>query len=1116
MSKLKDSIHDIILGEKISDNIYLDNNGQLICENVVLARTGNYDYREDELLENGSPEKIVQVYRSPEEVFDEESIKSMNYKPLVDEHPEDNVTPETVGELQKGFMTNVRRGVGEFSNCLMADLVITDPYVIELVRSGRKRELSVGYTADILEENGQYVMKNIRGNHIALCEAGRAGNARIRDSKTVNDSFYVIMNRARDVRICSDFQEAKKSQQNSAMYKGCDIYEVKSNIELYKSLMAKFGQGDVRDELFGDIRRGRATLVDAGGYEVWIFEKGNPFKGHALDVFETVQEARNYINKGDWKKRLRNPSDTIEIVKNGTVIDSNTVVEAKGSFNSLEELKKHYAGATVNKVGDKCEVTLKNGVKLLYSCLDGDKDGKLLFIRKLNDVKVKPADEVVAHEKYLKGSEDETENNLKDSNNPIVKQVQKELENLGFDFIREGKGLTGSIGQIYELNTQRGFSESEFHRLMERVDKITDKHDFITYNGALTEKGVSLTVSFHTIKDSELPDPADEKELDRTHFIPDAKYKSGTVLKHVDGGKSEVISKVITESGVNGANTEKYLMKSGKKFVTEDIDTSKNWSEVKDSLRPFRVSVGGRKFDTMATSFADAVQKVRSTLRDVDFGSIKDQNELEDLLSAKKYKITFKHGKNSSGDDLDRYTAIHEKDGKGFQWVFNSSKKTMTPVLYRDLKGGEKILNSIREVKAVLGDSISDAELIAKNKELTGSINDVYPNKGESKEDFISRFMSETKEEYPDKDQRLAVAYAYWKKGVKDSKTVTYKGYAIEFDFYGQKEYTVQYQGDDVWFKSEGEAKKFIDDIVSGKITDSKLKDSFAILHPTRNEFLSVGGRSWVKGDSNNIQKFSSYDEAKEFGEKYIDHQFRIFKFFDAKHVIDHDVEETTEDVANAPKSFQLREYVGNLIDDEVEAVQGYDETLLRTDLDEETRKTLEEIRNDELDHTDKLNAIYKSLTKDPKPVEDDMYGLVKEPEFRYFMVTVLEKSAKWGDEEVSYFVRAKNESEARKKVGGNVVRIVEGNHSEYLKFKRNGQVIDAGMVGYLFPKLNRNDLLNAYKYGLGLGAINPFKGEEGTFLLGSLENIKKYARDYLDYELVKGYLVKGESLTGN
>lgn len=49
--------------------------------------------------------------------------------------------------------------------------------------------------------------------------------------------------------------------------------------------------------------------------------------------------------------------------------------------------------------------------------------------------------------------------------------------------------------------------------------------------------------------------------------------------------------------------------------------------------------------------------------------------------------------------------------------------------------------------------------------------NDVYPKKNETKAEFISRFMKETKEEYPDRDQRLAVAYSYWdkKKRVKDS-----------------------------------------------------------------------------------------------------------------------------------------------------------------------------------------------------------------------------------------------------------------------------------------------------------------------------------------------------------
>ena len=40
-----------------------------------------------------------------------------------------------------------------------------------------------------------------------------------------------------------------------------------------------------------------------------------------------------------------------------------------------------------------------------------------------------------------------------------------------------------------------------------------------------------------------------------------------------------------------------------------------------------------------------------------------------------------------------------------------------------------------------------------------------------------------------------------------------YKGYKIEFNFYGKGEYTVQVDGDDCWFNSEAEAKTFIDSL---------------------------------------------------------------------------------------------------------------------------------------------------------------------------------------------------------------------------------------------------------------------------------------------------------------
>lgn len=40
-----------------------------------------------------------------------------------------------------------------------------------------------------------------------------------------------------------------------------------------------------------------------------------------------------------------------------------------------------------------------------------------------------------------------------------------------------------------------------------------------------------------------------------------------------------------------------------------------------------------------------------------------------------------------------------------------------------------------------------------------------------------------------------------------------YGGYYIEYNFYGENEYSVQYCGDDILFKTLEEAKEFIDEI---------------------------------------------------------------------------------------------------------------------------------------------------------------------------------------------------------------------------------------------------------------------------------------------------------------
>lgn len=178
----------LTFGHKITPRIWEDNSGYLICYDCILARTGSYDYLESEIMQGGDPNKIVKVYRTPEEVFSPEAIASFENKPFCNEHPQDDVTPENYKDLMVGTIRNIRRGTGNLENCLVGDVIVFDPEVQELIKSGEKRELSLGYNTDIIQDqSGRYVMTNIRGNHLALVDSGRAGCATIRDSaKSLN------------------------------------------------------------------------------------------------------------------------------------------------------------------------------------------------------------------------------------------------------------------------------------------------------------------------------------------------------------------------------------------------------------------------------------------------------------------------------------------------------------------------------------------------------------------------------------------------------------------------------------------------------------------------------------------------------------------------------------------------------------------------------------------------------------------------------------------------------------------------------------------------------------------------------------------------------------------
>ena len=178
-------------GTKLTENISKrEPEGYLLCLNVPVARTGTQDYLPGELGLPGSDP--VPVFRPEAEVFSPETVASFEGMPVTNDHPPDGVDVDNIRRLQMGHAHNVRRGSGNESDLLLADLIITDPRLIDAVLAG-KREISCGYTYELSREDGQYFQRRIRGNHIAVVDAGRAGpRVSIKDMKPNERSTSIM------------------------------------------------------------------------------------------------------------------------------------------------------------------------------------------------------------------------------------------------------------------------------------------------------------------------------------------------------------------------------------------------------------------------------------------------------------------------------------------------------------------------------------------------------------------------------------------------------------------------------------------------------------------------------------------------------------------------------------------------------------------------------------------------------------------------------------------------------------------------------------------------------------------------------------------------------------
>lgn len=320
----------VLITEKLSPNKYIDNSGYLICKDAILARTGSQQYRKNELFLDSDDNSIIEVDRSEEEVFSPETLASFENKPVTVEHPGEDVNPENYKEYSVGFVRDVHRGKTEAGeDVILGTLVITDQDTIENIQKGIRTELSCGYDCDISDDNnGNYAQCHIRGNHVALCEEGRAGIAKIVDSK-IHDSNVIL--KLSDTYSMANIQRRAASlglMTTLVDYNGSN-YEVRftGNDSKIKNLIESFDNDGILIEYPNGYKPKDSKIKDSKYDEYRKLLLNTEDKKKLREIKEQIEDDydSDLLTDNEYKRLMRT-FDNMIVVSDSKVNDSYYVV----------------------------------------------------------------------------------------------------------------------------------------------------------------------------------------------------------------------------------------------------------------------------------------------------------------------------------------------------------------------------------------------------------------------------------------------------------------------------------------------------------------------------------------------------------------------------------------------------------------------------------------------------------------------------------------------------------------------------------------------------------------------------------------------------------------------
>lgn len=220
---------------------YVDRNGFLHLEGNPISRVQVAPYLGKQIDPKGefakqgiklSPNEVYGVYRSPDELFDEDVMHQFDGMPFRVGHQmlgkgNGKVKPVDAAPAD-GCIMNVRRGTdedevkhGDPKDFLFADIVIYSEKALKAISDGTT-ELSIGYRCSYTPKKGvhdgipyDFIQSNITANHLALVPRGRAGSSVcVMDEAIVSDDGLVITcdSLPEEIQIMDDNEKKAKDK----------------------------------------------------------------------------------------------------------------------------------------------------------------------------------------------------------------------------------------------------------------------------------------------------------------------------------------------------------------------------------------------------------------------------------------------------------------------------------------------------------------------------------------------------------------------------------------------------------------------------------------------------------------------------------------------------------------------------------------------------------------------------------------------------------------------------------------------------------------------------------------------------------------------------------------